>query len=1694
MKDKYSTRKTTSAVAPEPSAEQCIRYARDVAAAGDLVDLRTFLDTQNATRALDSTLAAVSEGYSRSPGWLPHYAYQSGRQADAAVASSSATSPVDSDASTLVSTATQTVANPVTAPLPAAPVDTVTTGTATTMVVPAESVLLTPTESGNAVGGGPSIATSLETAYSDSTSLQVDGVQAAALDAQRQIRGPREELVGSPRADRIVGGPGRNEIDGRQGNDELVGGASDDILIGGDGDDTLDGGSGADIARYRGSVLSYDITRLSSTQFRVKNTRAQPSQNDGNDLVRNIKRLDFKDRQVFLDGSNNAPIAQPDEGLSTVDGKSLTIPFARLLGNDIDLDGDRLTITGVKGNPDRSVKIVGNSVVFTPPVGVQWALADFSSYETAFFYTVSDGKGGTASASATVTINRPSDLRGLPTGPATLEVEGAGGPGDPPGQVFTKVSGQSVTGTANDDLILVPTSGAMTGGTVDGGAGVDELRFTNTGTAQTLTLGTSLANVEQVVIGTGSTSGADTSGTTGNSVNASSVGYGLLITGNAGANTLTGTAFGDQIDGGLGADRMVGGTGDDTYFVDNTGDIVTESSSTGGTDTVYSSVSFTLGSNVENLVLTGLSSINGTGNSLANTLTGNSGNNTLNGGTGSDTMSGGLGDDTYVVNVATDVVTELADQGNDTVSSSVTYTLPDNVENLLLTGTGNINGTGNALNNTVTGNTGNNTLNGGLGDDTLIGSAGNDTYVVDSAADVVTEAASAGTDTVQASVSYTLSANVERLTLTGTGNIDGTGNDLANTLTGNAGNNVLDGGTGADAMTGGAGNDTYIVDNTGDTVTESSGGGTDTVRATINYTLGSSVENLVLTGTANIGGTGNTLANTLTGNAGNNTLSGGTGADTMIGSTGDDTYTVDNTGDVVTENAGEGTDTVNASVTYTLAANVENLVLTGTGALAGTGNALNNVITGNSGNNTLNGGDGTDTLQGGAGNDTVDGGLGTDTAVYSGLRANYNVVAGTGSSFTVTDLRTGAPDGTDTIQNIELLQFSDVTVPPGGGSNQAPVAVNDTTAATNEDTALTFAAASLTTNDTDGDNDPLTVTAVGGATSGTVLLNSGNVTFTPAANFNGTGNFTYTVSDGRGGTATGTVSVPVTAVNDAPVANNDSGSDLITPVSTPLTIAASRLLANDTDVDNLQSSLTVTNVGGATNGTVAPSGSNYIFTPTTGFSGTATFTYQASDGQASSNSATLSLTVGTPSANKVVLENQKPGNPQSEWDVTSYDSSIEGFAAQFSVNLGQTVDFKVKTAASSYRIDIYRLGYYNGDGARKVATITHSGSSTQPNPVTDSTTGLVDAGNWNVSASWSVPTDAVSGVYIAKLVRTDGTAGANHIPFVVRDDNSSSDVLLQTSDTTWQAYNSWGGNSLYSGSPAGRAYKVSYNRPIQTRFEGSPGQPVDFLFDSEYPTIRFLEANGYDVSYFSGIDSDRLGSEIRQHKTFLSVGHDEYWSGQQRANVEAARDAGVNLAFLSGNEIFWKTRWENSIDGSGTPYRTLVSYKETTANANIDPSTQATGTWRDPRFETDAGRPENALSGQIFMANDGSAPPSQITVPTEEGKLRLWRNTGLGTTSATLASDVLSYEWDEELDNGSRPAGLIRLSLTNDPSANLLQDYGSTYASGPATHALSMYRAASGALVFGRHGTLGMGPRFGMMAHRPPTAASSRRR
>ena len=441
--------------------------------------------------------------------------------------------------------------------------------------------------------------------------------------------------------------------------------------------------------------------------------------------------------------------------------------------------------------------------------------------------------------------------------------------------------------------------------------------------------------------------------------------------GNSEANTLYGNGGNNVLDGGGGADTMYGGAGNDLYMVDNVGDVVVESANAGA-DAVFSTVNYTLSADVEALVLKGSGNINGTGNSLGNTITGNAGNNALDGMGGADTMIGGAGNDSYVVDNAGDVVVENAVEGIDAVNSSINYALAANVENLILQGTGDLQGYGNTLANTITGNAGNNLLDGGVGADTMTGGAGNDTYLVDNTGDTVSENPSGGNDAVFSLVNYMLPANVETLVLQGGSDLTGYGSGSDNTLKGNSGNNYLDGGAGADLMMGGTGNDLYVVDNVGDMVVENANEGADVVFSTVNYTLSAEVEALVLQGSGNVNGAGNSLANTITGNAGNNTLDGMGGADTMIGGAGNDIYVVDNAGDVVAENAGGGTDTINAGFSYSLAglANVENLTLTGAGNFIGTGNGGNNTITGNAGDNTLDGGAGADTMLGGVGNDS----------------------------------------------------------------------------------------------------------------------------------------------------------------------------------------------------------------------------------------------------------------------------------------------------------------------------------------------------------------------------------------------------------------------------------------------------------------------------------------------------------------------------------------------------------------------------------------------------------------------------------------------------------------------------------------------------------------------------------------------------
>jgi methionine-rich copper-binding protein CopC len=457
-----------------------------------------------------------------------------------------------------------------------------------------------------------------------------------------------------------------------------------------------------------------------------------------------------------------------------------------------------------------------------------------------------------------------------------------------------------------------------------------------------------------------------------------------------------------------------------------------------------------------------------------------------------------------------------------------------------------------------------------------------------------------------------------------------------------------------------------------------------------------------------------------------------------------------------------------------------------------------------------------------------------------------------------------------------------------------------------------------------------------------------------------------------------------------------------------------------------------------------------------------------------------------PVVNKVLCENTQTTNvvPIDDVHVIANNDTIVGYPTNISVNVGATESFKIKTDSKNYTVNIYRLGWYGGNGARLVNTtqVTRSAAQSQPACYSDST-GLYDCGAWGVSASWTVPTTAVSGLYYAVFHRNDGGAeagGENDTFFVVRDDSSHSDMLYQTSDPTWQAYNIYGDasnanspgeNSLYTGrgpGPGGSAWKVSYNRPLKG--SGEENLP----FNAEYPMIRWLEANGYDTTYIAGVDTDRYGATLlTNHKVFLSVGHDEYWSQNQFQNVSAAKAAGLNLAFFSGNEVFWKTRYENSYDGSNTTYRTLVCYKETKWSTKIDPNPQWTGSWRDPRGTGAGGAiAENSLIGQQFLMNGYRSDALQV--PAAYGKMRLWRNTALATmnpgTTYTFANGTLGYEWDTYQDNGLQPPGVAKLSSTTVSALDgdyVLQNYGDVYAPGTLTHNITFYRdQTSHALVF----------------------------
>jgi Ca2+-binding RTX toxin-like protein len=806
------------------------------------------------------------------------------------------------------------------------------------------------------------VVTELAGGGTDSVSSSVTYTLAANVENLTLTGATNINATGNSDINTLTGNTGNNTLDGGVGADTMIGLAGNDVYIVDDAGDTVTeaaaGGTDTIQANITYSIAALaqveNLTLTGSANIDATGNTAVNiiTGNSGNNTLDGGTGIDtlvggLGNDTYVLDVATDVVTENASEGTDTV-----MIGVTYTLGANL----ENLVLTGVTaingtGNALNNT-ITGNSAVnaLNGGAGADTMIGgngnDTYTVDDAGDVIVEIASEGTDTVTSTVSYTLADNVDNL-----TL----SGGNLDATGNNDVNV----LTGTTGDNTL----NGGVGADTMVGLAGNDTYYVDNVGDVVTEAAAagtdTVVASISYSISALANLENITLDAAAGN----------INATGNTSVNILLGNTGDNSLDGGTGADTMTGGDGNDTYFVDNVGDVVTETNaSLTQIDTVRSTLTFTLGANFENLVLLA-GAVNGTGNALVNTIDGNASANIIDGGAGADLMRGSTGNDTYVVDDAGDVVSEIAGEGTDLVQSSVSFNLTGTeAENLTLTGGSAINGTGSVVVNTITGNTAANTLDGGAGADTLIGGTGNDVYIVDNVADVTTENVGEGTDTVRASVNWTLAANVENLVLTGVTNINGTGNTGVNIITGNDGNNTLDGAAGADTMSGGLGDDTYIVDAT-DTIVENAAEGTDTVSSALTFTLAANFENLTLTGAGNIDGTGNSVANILNGNTGNNVLDGGAGADTMAGGAGNDTYVVDEVGDVVTEGAGAGTDTVQSAVSYTLGANLENLTLTGSADIDGTGNGVANTIIGNAGSNVLDGSTGADTLTGGLSDD-----------------------------------------------------------------------------------------------------------------------------------------------------------------------------------------------------------------------------------------------------------------------------------------------------------------------------------------------------------------------------------------------------------------------------------------------------------------------------------------------------------------------------------------------------------------------------------------------------------------------------------------------------------------------------------------------------------------------------------------------------
>ncbi|MBO3463431.1 DUF4082 domain-containing protein [Aetokthonos hydrillicola CCALA 1050] len=422
----------------------------------------------------------------------------------------------------------------------------------------------------------------------------------------------------------------------------------------------------------------------------------------------------------------------------------------------------------------------------------------------------------------------------------------------------------------------------------------------------------------------------------------------------------------------------------------------------------------------------------------------------------------------------------------------------------------------------------------------------------------------------------------------------------------------------------------------------------------------------------------------------------------------------------------------------------------------------------------------------------------------------------------------------------------------------------------------------------------------------------------------------------------------------------------------------------------------------------------------------------------------------TTPTNPIVIENQKAGT--TNWKITNQASTeIAGYASATSVNKGGSIAFKVSLATpGSFTIDVYRLGYYGGSGGRLVTSIGTLSGITQPDcTITDTTTKLVEC-NWSTSYTLSVGSDWTSGLYIAKLIESS-SGKQSQIWFVVRDDSRNSDVLFQSSFNTFLAYSNTGGYSLYGfNSINGQAaLKVSYDRP----FSETTTLTAEFnnLLRWEYNMARWLESQGYDVTYVTNVDVHSNSQLLRTHKAFLSVGHDEYWSLEQRNNVQNSRDAGINLGFFSANSAYWRVRFENS--NTGVANRVMVCYKA--AATTSEPTTK----FRDPINNL----PESALLGVMYIGDiDNVYAGFDFVIQNSTDSY--YANTGL--KNGDKLTGLVGFEWDAVNTNAS-PSGLVTLS--NSQTLNTLSSsdtQGFPSGANPQVSNAVRYTAPSGAKVF----------------------------